>query len=93
MQANILFSTERGMSIMNYVQIYSYISESYKQLKRVEFGSDGLSYILLRGPWCAIIVLNVHAPTEDKTDDMKDSYYEELESVFDKFHKHHKNFC
>jgi hypothetical protein len=22
--------------------------------------------------WCHIIVLNVHAPTEDKTDDVKD---------------------
>jgi exonuclease III len=36
-----------------------------------------------------IIVLNVHAPTEDKTDDMKDSFYEELERVVDKFHKYH----
>jgi hypothetical protein len=31
------------------------------------------------------IVLNVHAPTEDKTDDVKDSFYEELERVFHKF--------
>jgi exonuclease III len=36
-----------------------------------------------------IIVLNVHAPTEDKTDDVKDSFYEELERVFDKFPKYH----
>jgi hypothetical protein len=26
-------------------------------------------YIILRGHWCDIIVLNVYAPTEDKTDD------------------------
>jgi hypothetical protein len=32
-----------------------------------------MSYIILRGRWCHIIVLNVHAPTEDKTDDVKDS--------------------
>jgi hypothetical protein len=33
-----------------------------------------------------IIVLNVHVPTEDKTDDVKDSFYKELERVFDKYH-------
>jgi hypothetical protein len=36
-------------------------------------------------------VLNVRGPTEDKTDDVKDSFYEELEHVFDKFHKYRKN--
>jgi hypothetical protein len=35
------------------------------------------------------IVLNVHAPTEDKTDDVKDSFYEELECVLDTFPKYH----
>jgi hypothetical protein len=32
-------------------------------VKRVEFVSDRMSYIILRGRWCDIIVLNVHAPT------------------------------
>jgi hypothetical protein len=36
---------------------------------RVEFVSDSMSYIILRGRWCNI-VLNVHAPTEDKIDDI-----------------------
>jgi hypothetical protein len=58
-------------------------------VKRVEFVSDRMSYIILRGHWCHIIVPNVHAPTEDKTDDVKDSFYEELERVFDKFPKYH----
>jgi hypothetical protein len=58
-------------------------------VKRVEFVSDRMSYIILRGHWCHIIVLNVHAPTEDKADDVKDSFYEELEHVFDKFPKYH----
>jgi hypothetical protein len=53
----------------------------------VEFVSDSMSYI--RDRWCHIIVLNVHAPTEDKTDDVKDSFYGELERVFDKFPKYH----
>jgi hypothetical protein len=57
--------------------------------KRVKLVSDRISYIILRGHWCHIIVLNVHAPTEDKTNDMKDSFHEKLERVFDKFLKYH----
>jgi hypothetical protein len=48
-----------------------------------------MSYIILRGRWCHIIVLNVHVPTEAKTNDVKDSFHEELERVFDKFLKYH----
>jgi hypothetical protein len=48
-----------------------------------------MSYIIPRGRWCNIIVLNVHAPTEDKTDDIKDRVYVELEQVLDKFPKYH----
>jgi hypothetical protein len=58
-------------------------------VKRVEFVSDRISHIILRGRWCHIVVLNVHAPTEDKTDDVKDSFYEELEHMFYKFPKYH----
>jgi hypothetical protein len=58
-------------------------------VKMVEFVSDRMSYIILKGHWCHTIVLNVHAPTEDKTDGVKDSFYEELEFVFDKFPKYH----
>jgi hypothetical protein len=31
-------------------------------VKRIEFVRDRMSYIVLRGRWCNIIVLNVHAP-------------------------------
>jgi hypothetical protein len=48
-----------------------------------------MSYIILRGRWCNIIVLNVHAPTEDNIQDIKDRLYEELEQVFDKFPRCH----
>jgi hypothetical protein len=58
-------------------------------VKMVEFVSGRMSYITLKGRWCGIIVLNVHAPTEDKDDDIKDSVYEELEQVFDQFPRHH----
>jgi hypothetical protein len=40
---------------------------------------------MLRGHWCDIIVLNIPAPTENKIDDMRDRFYEEIERVFDKF--------
>jgi hypothetical protein len=58
-------------------------------ISTVKFVSHRISYIILRGRWCHIIVLNVHAATEDKTDDVKDNHYEKLEDVFDKFLKYH----
>jgi hypothetical protein len=57
-------------------------------VKTVEFVSDRMLYIILRGHWCDF-VQNVHAPTEDKIDDMKDGFYKELERVFEKFPKYH----
>jgi dihydroorotate dehydrogenase len=55
----------------------------------VEFVSDRMSYIILKGCWCDIIVLNVHSPNEDKDDDIKDSFYEVLEQIFDQFSRYH----
>ena len=52
-------------------------------VRRVEFVSDRLSYIVLRIRWRNIIVVNVDAPGEEKSDESKDSFYEELEQVFD----------
>jgi len=54
-------------------------------VKRVEFVSDRLSYIVLKGRWHNIILVNVHAPSEEKSEESKDSFYEELEQVFDHF--------
>jgi hypothetical protein len=50
-----------------------------------EFVSDKMTYLILRSSWCDI-VLKVHAPAEDKIDNMKDSFCEELEYMFDEFH-------
>jgi hypothetical protein len=58
-------------------------------VKRVKFVSNRMSYIIIRGRWCNIILLNVHDPIEDKTDDVKGSYYVELERVFNKFPKYY----
>jgi len=44
---------------------------------------------VLRGHWHNIIVVNVYAPSEEKRDESKDSFYEELEQVFDHFPKYH----
>jgi hypothetical protein len=57
-------------------------------VKRIEFVTDGMSHINLKGNWCDI-VLNMHAPTEDKDDDIKDTFYEKLEQVFDQFPRYH----
>jgi exonuclease III len=56
---------------------------------RVEFVSDRRLYIVLIECWFNIIVLNVHAPSAEKSDNSKDSFYDELEQVFDHFHKYH----
>ena len=57
--------------------------------KRVEFVGDRISYIVLRGFWCNTIVLNEHAPSEEKSDDSKDTFYDELELVFHHIPKYH----
>ena len=44
------------------------------EVKIVQFASDRMSYIVHRGRWCNLIVLNVHAPSEEKSDDSKDSF-------------------
>jgi hypothetical protein len=55
----------------------------------VEIVSDILSYIILKGRWRIIIVLNALAPTEGKDDGMKDSFYEELEQMLDQCPMYH----
>jgi len=43
-------------------------------VKRVEFVSGRELYIVLRGSWCNIIVVNVQAPSEEDSDDSKDRF-------------------
>jgi hypothetical protein len=57
-------------------------------VKGVEFISDRMLYIILKSCWYNI-VLNVHAPTEDKNDDLKGSFYKELEHAFSLLPKYH----
>jgi len=48
-----------------------------------------MSCVVLKDRWFSIIVLNFHAPSEEKSDYAKDRFYEELEQVFDHFLKCH----
>jgi len=58
-------------------------------VKRVEFVNDRMPYIVLRGHWCNIVVLNEHPPSEVKSDDSKDSFCEELEQFSYHFPKYY----
>jgi len=80
---------EMGMLTITLGQAFLYIRES--AVKKVEFASMWYTSIILRSPWCDI-VLNAHAPTDDKSDDIKNSVYEELEHIFDQFPKYHTNW-
>jgi hypothetical protein len=43
-------------------------------VKRVEFIGGRMSYIVLRGHWCNIVVLYVLAPSEEQSDDSIDKF-------------------
>jgi hypothetical protein len=55
---------------MNWVRFFFY---KHKTLISAVKNADRISYIILRGRWFHIIVLNVPSLTEDKTDDVKNS--------------------
>jgi len=85
----MIFSMGKEMIIINREQFFFVHRRIASAVKRAEFVSDRLSHIVLRGPWRNIIVVNVHAPSEEKSEESKDSFYEELEQVFDHFPKYH----
>ena len=58
-------------------------------MKRIEFVSDRLSYIVLKGRWLHIIVVNVHARSEEKSEKLEERFYVELEEVIDHFQKYY----
>ena len=79
------------MKIISWERVFFVHRRLVSAVKRVEFVSDRLSYIVLRGRWRNIIVVNVHATSEEKSDEAKYNFYEELEQVFDYFPNYHTN--
>ena len=71
----IIFSLEKERKIINWRQEFFKQHRIVSAVKRVEFVSSRMSYAVLRGRWCNVIVLNVLAPSEEKSDDTKDSVY------------------
>jgi hypothetical protein len=55
-------------------------------VKRLEFVSNSMSYVV-QSSLLRRHCLNVHVPTEEKIDDSKDCFREELERGFDNFSK------
>lgn len=39
--------------------------------------------LTIKAYWFAIILVNIHAPTDDKTEEEKDNFYGELENIVD----------
>jgi len=73
---------EKKTKIINWKQDFFVHHRIISPVKRGEFISDRVSYVVLRDRWCNIIVLNVHAPSQEKSEDLKDSLYEDLEQFF-----------
>ena len=80
----VCIEVDQGSMIILYLNI-----NIISAVKKVEFISDRVSFITLKDRWCDIIVLNVHAPSEDKDDDIKDSFYEEIERLFHQLPVYH----
>jgi hypothetical protein len=88
-QGIIIFSVEKEMKITNWEHDFYVHHRIVSGFKVVDFVSGMVSYIVLRGRWFNIVVLNVHAPSEWKIDDSKGGFYEELQQVFGHFRKYH----
>ena len=69
-----IMSMKKGKKFINCEKIFVH-HKIVSAVKRVEFVSYKLSYIVLRGGWCNIIVLNVRALSEEKSDDSKERFY------------------
>jgi len=68
-----IYFMEKEKKIMNWEE--DFIQHTIvSAVMRVEFVSNRMSYIVLRGRWCNVIVVNVHAPSEEKSDDSGNSF-------------------
>ena len=70
----LYFSMEKDTKIINKEQVFFVHHRTVSAVKTAEFFGDRISCTGLRGHWCNTIVLNAHAPSEEKSDDSKDSF-------------------
>ena len=77
-RAGIIFLSMEKENIINREQVFYVHHRILSAVKGVEFVSDRKSYIVVIGR-CCVVVSNVHAPSEEKSDDSKDGFCEELE--------------
>ncbi|KAI5737941.1 hypothetical protein M8J77_000982 [Diaphorina citri] len=57
-------------------------------IQDVKFINDRISYLIIRGNFKPIFILNAHAPTEDKDQETKDEFYEALDDTLDSFNRY-----
>jgi hypothetical protein len=88
-----IFLCGKGTKIINWEQEFFVHHKIVSSFKRVEFVSNRMLYIVLRGRLSNIIVLNVHEPNEEKNDYLKDIFYEELEQFSKIFISAILKFC
>jgi hypothetical protein len=60
----------KGIENQELVSIFFVHKKTISAVKRVEFSSNRMSFIMLSGHWCDIIVVKVNASTEDKIVDI-----------------------
>jgi hypothetical protein len=72
--ADCNFSMEKETKSSIWNRIFCVLQNSISSYESRVF-SGRISYIVRRGCWCNVIVLNVHAPSEGKSDDSEDSFW------------------
>ena len=77
-----IFFYGKEMIIIDWEQDFFVHHRTGSAIKGVEFVSDRMSYIVLRGRWCNIIVLNVQATSEEKSDGLKYSFMRNYSRFF-----------
>lgn len=57
--------------------------ELLPNVKRFEAINDRICYLELKSKWYNLVIINGYAPTEDKNEDIKNEFYERLDTVCD----------
>jgi hypothetical protein len=67
----------------NKLELFSFVHKRISAVNMVEFFTDRMSSMVLRGHWYHILLLNIHAPTGDKNNvkGSFNSFKEELDHV------------